>query len=63
MHKNTHVIVEPTLDEMLIDNLMDMGHHVVTKPQTSGVHIILRHSDGTLEGGADPRREGVATGR
>ncbi len=63
MHKNTHVIVEPTLEEMLIDNLMDMGHHVVTKPQTSGVHIILRHSDGTLEGGADPRREGVATGR
>jgi gamma-glutamyltranspeptidase len=27
--------------------------------QTSGVHVIVRRPDGTLEGGADPRREGI----
>lgn len=28
--------------------------------ENSGVHMVLRHSDGTLEAGVDPRREGVA---
>lgn len=37
------------------------GHAVNGDPMTSGVHTILRR-DGHLEGGADPRREGVALG-
>jgi gamma-glutamyltranspeptidase / glutathione hydrolase len=38
------------------------GHEVTTPEMTSGLHIIMRRADGTLEGGADPRREGVAKG-
>jgi gamma-glutamyltranspeptidase/glutathione hydrolase len=38
------------------------GHRVSADLLTSGTHIIVRRSDGTLEGGADPRREGVARG-
>jgi len=37
------------------------GHTVASKILTSGVHTIVRR-DGHLEGGADPRREGVALG-
>jgi gamma-glutamyltranspeptidase / glutathione hydrolase len=37
------------------------GHTVTAKIMTSGVHTIMRR-DGHLEGGADPRREGVALG-
>jgi gamma-glutamyltranspeptidase/glutathione hydrolase len=39
------------------------GHTVVAAHMTSGLHIVARRADGTLEGGADPRREGVARGR
>jgi gamma-glutamyltranspeptidase/glutathione hydrolase len=38
------------------------GHRVSADLLTSGTHAIVRRSDGTLEGGADPRREGVARG-
>jgi gamma-glutamyltranspeptidase/glutathione hydrolase len=38
------------------------GHRVSADLLTSGTHIILIRKDGTLEGGADPRREGVASG-
>jgi gamma-glutamyltranspeptidase/glutathione hydrolase len=37
------------------------GHEVVLRPQTSGLHGIMRLPEGWL-GGADPRREGVALG-
>lgn len=37
------------------------GHVGAPKPMTSGVHTIVVTPDG-LEGGADPRREGVAVG-
>jgi len=37
------------------------GHRVVPDTMTSGLAIIARR-DGRLEGGADPRREGVALG-
>ena len=36
-----------------------LGHEVKVRGMTSGLHIIRRLSDGTLEGGADPRREGA----
>jgi gamma-glutamyltranspeptidase/glutathione hydrolase len=38
-----------------------MGHQVRRIPLTSGEHIIAV-TPGGLEGGADPRREGVALG-
>jgi gamma-glutamyltranspeptidase/glutathione hydrolase len=38
-----------------------MGHEVRRVPLTSGEHIIAVTPEG-LEGGADPRREGVALG-
>ena len=38
------------------------GHRVSADLLTSGTHIILIRKDGTLEGGADPRREGAARG-
>jgi gamma-glutamyltranspeptidase / glutathione hydrolase len=38
------------------------GHRVSADLLTSGTHAILVRQDGTLEGGADPRREGMARG-
>ena len=38
------------------------GHRVSADLLTSGTHIIVVRPDG-LEGGADPRREGVALRR
>ena len=38
-----------------------MGHNVKLLPFPSGLHAIVVTPDG-LEGGADPRREGVARG-
>jgi gamma-glutamyltranspeptidase/glutathione hydrolase len=38
-----------------------MGHTVHRVPLTSGQHIVAVTPEG-LEGGADPRREGVAVG-
>jgi gamma-glutamyltranspeptidase / glutathione hydrolase len=38
-----------------------LGHRVATRLMTSGVHTVARRG-GRLEGGADPRREGVALG-
>lgn len=46
----------------LADSLSAMGHEVERAAMTSGLHIIRHRDDGTLEGGADPRREGVALG-
>ena len=37
------------------------GHNVRISPMTSGLHVIVSRKGG-LEGGADPRREGVALG-
>jgi gamma-glutamyltranspeptidase/glutathione hydrolase len=38
------------------------GHRVSADLLTSGTHVIVRRPDGILEGGADPRREGLAAG-
>ncbi len=45
----------------LAASLDAMGHEVRRVPMTSGEHVIAVTPDG-LEGGADPRREGVALG-
>lgn len=42
--------------------MQKLGHQVRAVEMTSGLHIVARASDGTLTGGADPRREGVAKG-
>jgi gamma-glutamyltranspeptidase/glutathione hydrolase len=42
--------------------LAAMGHEVGETAMTSGLHIVRALPDGTLQGGADPRREGVALG-
>ena len=47
--------------ETLAPQLQAMGHRVRINEQTSGVHAIAVTRRG-LEGGADPRREGVALG-
>jgi gamma-glutamyltranspeptidase/glutathione hydrolase len=38
------------------------GHRISAGQLNSGAHIIVIRDDGRLEGGADPRREGVARG-
>jgi len=38
------------------------GHRIAFDEMNSGLHVIRRAADGMLEGGADPRREGVALG-
>jgi gamma-glutamyltranspeptidase/glutathione hydrolase len=39
-----------------------LGHEVRIDDMNSGVHLIAITRDGTLMGGADPRREGIALG-
>jgi gamma-glutamyltranspeptidase/glutathione hydrolase len=49
--------------ESLVPALVAMGHHVTLHEFPSGVHAIEVLPDGSLAGGADPRREGTAMGR
>jgi len=47
----------------LVAALEEKGHTVRrSKGEFSGLHIIYRNLDGSLVGGADPRREGTAVG-
>lgn len=47
------------LEESLVKSLEAKGHTVRrSKGEISGLHIIYRNADGSLTGGADPRREG-----
>lgn len=46
----------------LKESLEALGHRVSVKTMTSGLHVIRRTKDMKLEGGADPRREGIALG-
>jgi gamma-glutamyltranspeptidase / glutathione hydrolase len=56
------VLLEPGAEwDGLADALRALGHDVQRTELTSGEHIIAVTPDG-LEGGADPRREGVALG-
>ena len=48
--------------ENLLDPLKSMGHEVRTFDMTSGLHGIMRTSLG-WQGGADPRRDGIAKGK
>ncbi len=42
--------------------LKPLGHRIDFDLMTSGTHIVVRRGPTRLEGGADPRREGVALG-
>ena len=63
-HRNRGVVAleEGAHPAALAKALRAMGHSVETAEMTSGLHIVGRSGDGTLLGGADPRREGVALG-
>jgi gamma-glutamyltranspeptidase/glutathione hydrolase len=55
-------LLEPGAEwDTLVTGLAAMGHDVLRRELTSGLHIIAVTPEG-LEGGADPRREGVALG-
>ena len=61
-HRNRgSVVLEPFFDEAAAADLERMGHVVERKAMTSGLHLIRVTPEG-LQGGADPRREGVALG-
>ena len=58
---NTVRIEENRMDAATLTALETMGHDVKrSQGEASGIHIIRKNADGSLEGGADPRREGVA---
>lgn len=61
-NRNGPTEIEPAPGaEKLADALRARGHTVMLRPMVSGLHAIMRTRNG-LEGGADPRREGVALG-
>jgi gamma-glutamyltranspeptidase/glutathione hydrolase len=57
-------LVRPWLSTPSLWHAMRMrpfGHHIAPDLLTSGLHIVVVRPNG-LEGGADPRREGIALG-
>ncbi|WP_394367411.1 gamma-glutamyltransferase [Corynebacterium poyangense] len=48
--------------DALIKALQDKGHEVKEEDQTSGLSVLVVQPDGSILGGADPRREGVVLG-
>ena len=57
------VALEPGMPATVVEGLKALGHETEEAEMTSGLHIIRMLPDGTLLGGADPRREGTAIGR
>ncbi|MEM9144656.1 MAG: gamma-glutamyltransferase [Pseudomonadota bacterium] len=55
------LVLETGAPDALAEALKALGHTVERAEMTSGLHIIRRGE--ALEGGADPRREGLALGR
>mgnify|MGYP003571213445 FL=1 len=58
----TYHIEAGTAAEELAGPLEALGYTVEIRALNSGLHGIAFNEDGTLVGGADPRREGVAVG-
>ncbi|MHA6287348.1 gamma-glutamyltransferase family protein [Maricaulis sp. CAU 1757] len=55
------VRIEDGMDPAIIDGLAGLGFTLdANRGENSGLHIVRRLEDGTLVGGADPRREGQA---
>ncbi|MEL7211651.1 MAG: gamma-glutamyltransferase [Pseudomonadota bacterium] len=57
----TYDVEEGTSAEALAEPLTELGYEVNARALTSGLHVIAI-GPGGLEGGADPRREGIAIG-
>lgn len=55
-------VEEDRFPEATLDALRERGHEISERALTSGLQAIMRADDGTLFGGADPRREGVVMG-
>ncbi len=53
------ILEEGGFDTQIIEGLKALGHPVETRELNSGVHVFKRMPDGSYDGGADPRREGV----
>jgi gamma-glutamyltranspeptidase/glutathione hydrolase len=63
--RNAQTEVEEGVSSALVEGLKARGHEVRVLPMTSGLQGIVRVRDAgrpVLQGGADPRREGVALG-
>ncbi|QDZ02852.1 gamma-glutamyltransferase [Nitratireductor mangrovi] len=58
----TYQLEAGTKAERLADDLTALGFEVEVSDLNSGLHGVALRADGTLEGGADPRREGMAVG-
>ena len=57
------VALEPGMPAAIVEGLAALGHKIERAEMASGLHIVRIAPDGTLLGGADPRREGAAIGR
>ncbi|MFC7367087.1 gamma-glutamyltransferase [Vreelandella zhaodongensis] len=55
-------VEEGRFPDDIIEALRERGHTVSERELTSGLQTIMRLEDGSLFGGADPRREGVVMG-
>lgn len=53
------ILEEEKFDDQIITALNALGHDIQTRGLTSGLHGFKVNEDGTLDGGADPRREGT----
>jgi len=53
-------VEEGGFDPQIRAGLMMRGHEITERALTSGVHAFRILPDGSFEGGADPRREGVS---
>ena len=53
------ILEEGGYDSQIVTGLGALGHEVTTRELNSGVHVFKRLPDGSYDGGADPRREGV----
>ena len=63
-HRNRGTVaLESHIAPAISEGLAARGHEIEEREMTSGLGIILIQGDGTLQGGADPRREGLAVGR
>lgn len=58
----TYELERGTQAERFADDLAALGYETAIRDQNSGLHGVALHPDGSIEGGADPRREGVALG-
>ncbi|MEO1252774.1 MAG: gamma-glutamyltransferase [Pseudomonadota bacterium] len=54
------LLEEGGFDDAMLEALNARGHEPTVRSLTSGVHAVRVNADGSYEGAADPRREGVA---